>query len=539
MNSACFRQPFSRGSIPQPSPHGQRFWLSFRRRGRLLSFFVALGWLALAPWLPAATIVVNSLADSGAGSLRDAVASAADGDTIEVTAQGRLRLTSGLLAIARDLTITGPGTNHLSIDGCRDSIFAIASGVTAVISDFTLTNAFNQYLETSVPGGAIRNAGSLTLYRCVVCNSDNREGFGSGIGNTGSLTVDRCVFFGNGSPFTYGGAIASLGGAATLTVRRSAFIRNIASNGAGIYAEGTSAITDCMIAGNISDNGTAGIAVSGASSIVTSCIITNSTLHGMGGGVGAEGSFFLLSNSTVSDNHVGDSSGGGVWSRADLAVIESCTISSNRCAEGRGGGLLVTAGALHLRNTILAGNTAPSDPDCSGPLISDGYNLIGDSAGCTLAGDLNGVILGLDPRLGPLQNHGGPTLTHALLAGSPAVDAGSPVNGLPTDQRGFRRPRDGDDDGVQLPDIGAFESADPCIPTVCCASILPGNRVRVLFSGCAGRTYAIQSTACPPSPCSTVAVAEADSEGFFEFECAIAGPFDTRYFRAQKLPPSR
>lgn len=103
-------------------------------------------------------------------------------------------------------------------------------------------------------------------------------------------------------------------------------------------------------------------------------------------------------------------------------------------------------------------------PDCSGLLFGVGYNLIENTDGCTLGGALAGYVTGLDPNLGPLQGNGGGTLTRALLAGSPAIDAGNPLrcigpNGvtLDTDQRGFAR--------NGRCDIGAFEFDSPGTPT--------------------------------------------------------------------------
>ncbi len=120
-----------------------------------------------------------------------------------------------------------------------------------------------------------------------------------------------------------------------------------------------------------------------------------------------------------------------------------------------------------FQNTILAGNNASQGPDCwtpADPLPSTGFNLIQNTSGCVLTGDTIGNILGSDPRLGPLQDNGGPTFTHALLAGSRAIDKGNPaVPGsggsacAATDQRSGARPVDGDTDGLARCDIGIFE----------------------------------------------------------------------------------
>ena len=138
------------------------------------------------------------------------------------------------------------------------------------------------------------------------------------------------------------------------------------------------------------------------------------------------------------------------------------TIAGNS-ATNRGGGLWTERLAARMRGTLLADNTAPVGPDCySVPtfgepvkLTSRGFNLIEDDADCSMRATLPTDVIGADPMLGPLAANGGPTRTHALLAGSPAIDAGIPVVGSgffacrAQDQRGF--PRNG------ACDIGAYE----------------------------------------------------------------------------------
>jgi hypothetical protein len=158
------------------------------------------------------------------------------------------------------------------------------------------------------------------------------------------------------------------------------------------------------------------------------------------GGLRLFGGPLTLINSTITGNHA-TQAGGGV---------------SNREA----------GGAIFASNTIIAGNTAAggTGPDCDGTLTSQGYNLIGTTAGCTIVGDTAGNLIGVDPLLGPLQHNGGATRTHALLPGSPAIDAANPAppgSGghacAATDQRGVGRPQDGDGDTIARCDMGAFE----------------------------------------------------------------------------------
>lgn len=115
-------------------------------------------------------------------------------------------------------------------------------------------------------------------------------------------------------------------------------------------------------------------------------------------------------------------------------------------------------GQMNLSNSIVG--------TCSGTgtYNSLSFNLVRCPGNCTLTGNLTGNLLGIDPKLGRLADNGGPTPTRALLAGSPAIDAGNPggcvglnVQNLTTDQRGFARPTDGNGDGTLRCDIGAFE----------------------------------------------------------------------------------
>jgi len=156
-------------------------------------------------------------------------------------------------------------------------------------------------------------------------------------------------------------------------------------------------------------------------------------------------------------------------------TVSANTADADGNDNGDGGGTY-SPGGLTLANTLIGSNTDATGggtvhPDCSGSVTSEAYNLIANVTGCNISGDTTGNITGVDPMLGPLQNNGGSTFTHALITGSPAIDAGNPGgcrdhedNLLTTDQRGFTRP--GGSTG--LCDIGAYESdgsAPPPTPT--------------------------------------------------------------------------
>ncbi len=167
-----------------------------------------------------------------------------------------------------------------------------------------------------------------------------------------------------------------------------------------------------------------------------------------------------ISNSTFSGNIAGDF-GAGIYSVSAFPSKVSHSTFTNNAADanvngvGDGGGIY-SDDSLLIQDVILANNIDYSGeaPDCGGALLSNGYNLIKTLTGCAVT-LLPSDLFGIDPLLGPLANNGGATLTHALLAGSPAIDAGNCTDpdGNPVlfDQRGFPRPQ-----GVTC-DMGAYE----------------------------------------------------------------------------------
>jgi predicted outer membrane repeat protein len=213
-------------------------------------------------------------------------------------------------------------------------------------------------------------------------------------------------------------------------------------------------ITDCTISGN-----SGGIV--GAATLLT---VANSTISGnsagtSGGGISVSpGPIGVdldssIVNSTISGNSAG-TSGGGISTSTTLRVA-NCTITGNSAPSGGG---IYNVGSVEVSNTILnAGASGENIFNNGGAVTSNGYNLSSDDGGGYLNGP--GDQINTDPLLGPLQSNGGPTSTHALLPGSPAIDAGDPIFIPPpsTDQRGcpFDRVFNG-----RL-DIGSFERQTP------------------------------------------------------------------------------
>jgi hypothetical protein len=200
--------------------------------------------------------------------------------------------------------------------------------------------------------------------------------------------------------------------------------------------------------------------------VATTTINASAVIGNFGGGIyGDHAGHVILNNSTIAGNTTAGTGGGiHAWACASQrdwwsgsVTLNNSTISGNS-AGFSGGGLAIECATVFARNSLVAGNHAPASPDCdnlSGPFASQGYNLIGNTAGCSLTlgpGDLANV----DPNLGELV---GASPYYPLLSGSPAIDAGNPAGcagtagPLPTDQRGASR--------VGRCDIGAYEYTLP------------------------------------------------------------------------------
>jgi len=380
-----------------------------------------------APHAYAVTITVTNTNDSGAGSLRQAIADAASGDTIDFSVTGIITLKSGQLIVNKNLTITGPGARRLTIDGDDSSrIFMIISSFTLNLSGVTITNG-----RASFPtgwGGGIANEGTLNISNSFITNCLADE-FGGGIDNyEGILTVTNCTISGNIS-FDEGGGIRDEDG--TVTIIRSTLSGN-----------------DSFYGGGIANYSTTGSTIN----VIRSTIYNNYAVF-YGGGIAADGGTMTLTNSTVSGNDATDGGGGIADDDAVNMTITQCTIAFNTSFFG-GGGIDLASTDANINNTILANNTGGSGNNFysfGGSLNSQGYNLEdATEAGFTGTGDQQNA----NPNLAAIARNGGPTKTHALRSGSDAIDAipGPGYNGAPTiDQRGVTRPQ-----GANV-DVGAFE----------------------------------------------------------------------------------
>jgi CSLREA domain-containing protein len=296
--------------------------------------------------------------------------------------------------------------------------------------------------------GGIGNLGTMEIVdSAVVDNIATREFHGGIFNDTGAtLTLVNSTVSGN----TAGRSVGGISNLRTMLIVDSSVTDNVATgefNG-GIFngAGATLTLVNSAVRGNRANRSNGGIGNEGTMEILGSSIVGNAAVREFNGGIfNATGATLTLMNSTVSGN-TANFSFGGAFSLGTLELVNS-TVSDNHARVN--GGL---SGSVTLRNSIVAGNAGRQ---CMGAVVSAGHNLDSDdTCNLTEAGDMPAV----DPMLGPLADNGGPTETHALLPGSPAIDAiaeadcvdlaGNPVA---EDQRGVDRPH-----GLGC-DIGAFE----------------------------------------------------------------------------------
>ncbi len=361
------------------------------------------------------------------------------------------------------ITRSALSANTALLDG--GALYVTSAG-TVLVSDSTFSGNL-----AGNNGGAIDTDGTVTLDTVLL--ADNKAdsggttptGSGGAIDNSRSLTIQTSILQGN-SAATNGGAIRNSGNG-SISIALSTISGNEAgADGGSLYNTGSATIT--VSQSTIADS-TAGDQGGGIYQESLGAVgLTNSTISSnranFGGGV-YNSRAFNFSNSTLSSN-IALTDGGGLYNDNGTATLQSATVYANRATSGSGGGIRNTTvfGPVNLKNTIVAANLAPTNPDVSGPqFVSQGNNLIGNVGTVTTLTMAGGNVIGtsgspVDPLLGPLQDNGGPTKTHALLFGSPARDKGSNVGVSATDQRGFARIFDGDGNGTATVDIGAFES---------------------------------------------------------------------------------
>ncbi len=392
------------------------------------------------PIAQAATITVNTTTDEvnsdGDCSLREAIIAANTDMAVDACPAGN----------GADTIILPAGTYVLTIVGANEN--AAHTGDLDITKDLVLVGAGKA--STILDGNGLD-------YVIETHSSANTR--------VSDVTIT------GGSP----AGMRAYGGPLTLENSR---VRNNPGNGIVVWS--TLTLVDSRIYDNVTTTSGGGLYIYGTATLINS-LISGNTAEGLGGGIFSQGTLTLV-NSTVTSNSAGVDGGGISTSKTTHlynATITNNTADSNGDGSGNGGGVYVSglvSATLTVRNSLVAGNfdssTGTRHLDCSGVITSEGYNLVEDTTGCTIVGSPFGNITAVSPDLGPLQNNGGDTLTHALLAGSPAIDAGNPLgcadeNGIDLiiDQRGYARPIDGDGDGSARCDMGAFERLSPGAPT--------------------------------------------------------------------------
>jgi len=499
------------------------------------------------------TVVNNS--DSGPGSLRQAIvnANAGGGGTITfANVTGAVDLQSPLPILMANIRIVGPGYSQLAITCSTSvalSILTNSANSTGSLSGLTIQSTMANFgnfvlLDSFVSSpmhpsyAPVYNSGTMTLTRCILtgnsvpfgndsienygtinldhCSITNNRGGGS-VYNSGSLTMDNSVVAGHTWFISSLGGIFNHGGIVIL--RNCAISNNWSTQGGGIWNGGALFVTNSLISSNVSfysDPETpAGGVYNVGYAVLQNTTISGNRAAGAGGGIWNSGGLRLL-NCTVASNFVSGNiynrptSGGGVWNSFDSAIV-----------------------VFQCRNTIIAGNHSTltnctfCPDDISGYMDSFGHNLIQNTNGWLNAGFEKSDLLGVDPMLGPLQDNGGPTWTHALLTGSPAIDAGDPVGAPSEDQRDVPRPR-----GAGF-DIGAFEYLSPTTIFTRILVLSKTNLLLITFAA-PSRNYYLQAS---PDLISwnNVTLVSAPPNGVLLYTNPITLP--KRFFRLQAQGP--
>lgn len=434
------------------------------------------------------SLFVTNTCLGGAGSIGNG-GSGGDGFGGAIFVSGTQYIFDGTQFVSNRSTGGEASLSRIAGDGAGGAIYAAHATGMVVRTRFSSNRASGgRATDTGPPGSALGGGvtvsnGTLHVSNCTFSANVTRGGNG---------------YFGGPSGPGSGGALMNAG---SVRISMSSFVANEATGGTPGFREGSlprlppceggalqnmgdGIIEGCMFATNIV-RGSDGLAVG-----------PSAGGPGRGGAINNHG-ILDIRNSTFAHNlaqggnHV-DSVGpgwGGALMNSNSLVLTHVTIATNSASYGRQGqssvvsdgigGGIYSAGSTVLRNSLLSGNLAGTNG--VGPLIDEGNNISSDgSCAFTLPGSRNGV----NPLLSALGAFGGPTLTMALLEGSPAINAGLASHGLPTDQRGVRRPY-----GVGV-DIGAFEVNPQAEPFLNATRV--GSMLELSFPTASGATYELQ-----------------------------------------------
>jgi len=403
------------------------------------------------------TIVVENCDDSGSGSLREAYASAHDGDTVDLSALtcSTITLTNGPIVSAPDagyVTLQAYYAHRLVVDGGHTDRVIMHSGSRVAVNGFDVTGGV---AHDALGGGCIYSSGDValldsTVSDCEVSTSGTVAAKGGGIRAMHGVVLRRSRVTGNRA---HADEADADGGGIHALYAISAFQNTISGNtasgdgshyarGGGIFAGGYLRFDEITVSGNQADSG-GGIYVGYSSQFITP----------------------RLGNATVSGNHANGAAGGILAGRS--IHLYNTTVTGNTAVFDFGAGVYLAAGDLDLHSTIAANNSTGDGLHSAdiaghaGAVITGVHNLVVASTLALPADTLSG-----DPMLGPLADNGGGLETHALLAGSPAIDAGENPLGFFADERAYVCPPVGQCVEAErtigaATDIGAFEFGAP------------------------------------------------------------------------------
>ena len=402
-----------------------------KRNGLQFGIGILLSGISLLFQFQALAITVTNLHDNGPGSLRQAIADAPAGGTIDFSVTGTIVLTSCQLVITNDLTVNGPGATTLTLSQNAASRILVVSNGNVTLSGLTVANGNWHGPYGYDGGGGINNLATLTMRNCIVASNYPKW------------------------------------------------------DGGGISNEATLILSESLITSNYAFSSGGGLLNGGSATIIGSAICRNRLEYDIDGGWRAGGGILTWGSLVVSNSTISLNQNYGILHFWGTTLISSSTVVSNQTGDvGRD---TSDPSPTIIRNSIF-------NLVAGWPITSEDYNFIGSTYEATwLVGPTEHNSYGQDPKLGPLADNGGPTPTHASRFDSPAIDAGH-SGGAMTDQRGLPRPIEDPNtpnaasgDGS---DIGACES-DPMLKLTGLGAT--GTGVRVGLNRLLGRTYSVES----------------------------------------------
>lgn len=524
----------------------------------LASTWVGLSFLISGLVLPPEKLFAAGVVSSPTESALDAAM--AGGGTVTFSFDGTIFI-SRTIGISNNTVLNGTGHSVVLSGSKTVPIFVINPDTSVTLRNLNFTEGVRQFTDSNlgfIGGGAVANQGTLLAVHCAFSSNavygfpgmaigdfwfPPLRGYGGAIanGSSGNMTLVQCGFFGN--VVTGGGGVngqnvnaatgsAGLGGAifndsgGMTIISECVFSNNMAFGGFG-----RDYVTFAGATGEPGGSGIGGaIASYGELNLSDSAFASNRATGGNSGGLlgrdprpgatGAAGALGILGGSSVSVNCTfwsnsatggvgtevgGDGLGGAICSLGGSAFLTNDTFAWNfvigglfsenlgRAGSPKGSAIGAAGGSTTLKNSILAA-AAFGDTNVFGAIADAGYNLNSERfSGLTNTSSLNGM----DPKLAPPGNNGGPTPTIALLSGSPAIDSADPNFFPATDQRGNPRPFG------PAPDIGSFELLyeAPLVPAVFLSNPIAANRqFQALVTGASNQTYSVRRASLVGGP---------------------------------------